>query len=136
VEKSVDQMANSLQNILLEEMENLEGIMIVTTNLITNLDSAFERRFIFKIQFDKPSKNVKAMIWKSLIEELDEEDSMKLAEAYDISGGEIENIARKTIMEYALTGLEPDLNMVKNFAKEEKLKTNTRPVVGFNTRFQ
>ena len=121
---------------LLEEMENLEGIMIVTTNLITNLDSAFERRFIFKIQFDKPSKNVKAMIWKSLIEELDEEDSMKLAEAYDISGGEIENIARKTIMEYALTGLEPDLNMVKNFAKEEKLKTNARPVVGFNTRFQ
>ena len=76
------------------------------------------------------------MIWKSLIEELDEEDSMKLAEAYDISGGEIENIARKTIMEYALTGFEPDLNMVKNFAKEEKLKTNTRPVVGFNTRFQ
>ena len=136
VEKSVDQMANSLQNILLEEMENLEGIMIVTTNMTTNLDSAFERRFIFKIHFEKPSKKVKAQIWKSLIEELNEEDSMELAETYDISGGEIENIARKTIMEYALTGQEPDLNMVKGFARDEKLKTNTRPVVGFNTRFQ
>ena len=136
VEKSVDQMANSLQNILLEEMENLEGIMIVTTNMTTNLDSAFERRFIFKIHFEKPSKKVKAQIWKSLIEELNEEDSMELAETYDISGGEIENIARKTIMEYALTGQKPDLNMVKGFARDEKLKTNTRPVVGFNTRFQ
>ena len=136
VEKSVDQMANSLQNILLEEMENLEGIMIVTTNMTTNLDSAFERRFIFKIHFEKPSKKVKAQIWKSLIEELNEDDSMELAETYDISGGEIENIARKTIMEYALTGQEPDLNMIKGFAREEKIKTNTRPVVGFNTRFQ
>lgn len=135
VEQSVDQMNNALQNILLEEMENLEGIMIVTTNLIVNLDSAFERRFIFKIQFDKPGKEVKARIWKSMIEELDEKDTLELADMFDISGGEIENIARKTIMEYALTGLTPDLQMVKSFAKEEKLMpSNTRTrVIGFNT---
>ena len=129
-------MANSLQNILLEEMENLEGIMIVTTNLTSNLDSAFERRFIFKILFEKPCKAVKAQIWQSLIEELNEEDSLELAASYDISGGEIENIARKTIMEYALTGQEPNLNMIKGFAKEEKLHTNMRPVVGFSSRIQ
>lgn len=34
-------MMNALQNILLEEMETIQGIMIVTTNLITNLDKAF-----------------------------------------------------------------------------------------------
>lgn len=133
VERSVDQMANSLQNILLEEMENLEGIMIVTTNMTTNLDSAFERRFIFKVQFEKPCKEVKALIWKSMIEGLNDEDSMELAEMFDISGGEIENIARKTIMEYAMTGNKPDVRSIKAFAKEEKLKTNTRPVVGFKT---
>ena len=85
VEKSVDQMANALQNILLEEMENLEGIMIVTTNMTMNLDKAFERRFIFKIQFDKPSREVKARIWQSMIEELDDSASQELAETYDIS---------------------------------------------------
>lgn len=131
VEKSVDQMSNALQNILLEEMENLEGIMIVTTNLTNNLDSAFERRFIFKIQFDKPNKEVKARIWKSMIEDLNEEESAELAEMFDISGGEIENIARKTIIEYVISGKDPDLDMVKGFAKEEKLMTNTRPIVGF-----
>ena len=135
VEKSVDQMSNALQNILLQEMENLKGIMIVTTNLTVNLDKAFERRFVFKVQFEKPGKEVKAKIWKSMIEDLNEEDSMKLAETFDIAGGEIENIARKTIMEYALTGKNPDIEMVKEFAKEEKINEVNRPaVVGFNTR--
>ena len=35
-EDSVDQMQNSLQNICLEAMENLDGILIATTNLATN----------------------------------------------------------------------------------------------------
>lgn len=134
IEKSVDQMANALQNILLEEMENLEGIMIVTTNLISNLDSAFERRFIFKIQFDKPDKEVRANIWKSMIDTLNDEDSWELAETFDMSGGEIENIARKTTMEYILTGKKPDVNMIKDFAKDEKLKTTKRPIVGFHIK--
>lgn len=136
IERSVDQMSNTLQNILLEEMENLEGIMIVTTNLTVNLDTAFERRLIFKIEFQKPDKEVKARIWKSMIGDLDTDDSMELAGLFDISGGEIENIARKTIMEYAITGNKPDLAMVKAFAKEEKLKTNTRPIVGFSSQIQ
>ena len=41
---SVDKMENAMQNIILQEMENLEGIMIATTNLTGNLDTAFERR--------------------------------------------------------------------------------------------
>jgi SpoVK/Ycf46/Vps4 family AAA+-type ATPase len=132
IERSVDQMSNALQNILLEEMENLEGIMIVTTNLTTNLDSAFERRFIFKVQFDKPDNQNKARIWKSMIEELSDDDSLELAESFDVSGGEIENIARKSIMEYVISGQKPNIKTVKLLAETEKLKTNSRPVVGFN----
>lgn len=47
---SVDQTENTIQNILLEEMEKLDGILVATTNLASNLDSAFERRFLFKIK--------------------------------------------------------------------------------------
>ena len=132
IERSVDKMSNALQNILLEEMENLDGIMIVTTNMIVNLDSAFERRFIYKIQFNKPGKDVKARIWKSMAEELTEDECVELADMFDISGGEIENITRKATMEYVLTGEKPNVEMLKNFAKEEKLKTSTRPAIGFN----
>lgn len=40
-------------------MENLDGILIATTNLADNLDGAFERRFLFKIRFDKPTVEAK-----------------------------------------------------------------------------
>ena len=49
------QTENAIQNIILEELENLKGIFIATTNLASNMDSAFERRFLFKIKFENPS---------------------------------------------------------------------------------
>jgi SpoVK/Ycf46/Vps4 family AAA+-type ATPase len=64
---NVDQTENAIQNIILEEMENLDGILIATTNLTENLDKAFERRFLFKIRFDKPTLEAKTNIWKDKI---------------------------------------------------------------------
>lgn len=131
VEHGAEQMMNALQNILLEEMENLEGIMIVTTNLTVNLDKAFERRFIFKILFEKPTTEVKAQIWQSMVDNLNEEDATQLARLYDVTGGEIENIARKSTMEYVLTGKEADLEMIKMFTQQEKLESSRRKTIGF-----
>ena len=48
VDSSAAQMLNTLQNIILQEMETLDGIMICTTNLHGNLDSAFERRLYIR----------------------------------------------------------------------------------------
>jgi SpoVK/Ycf46/Vps4 family AAA+-type ATPase len=45
---SVAQTENAIQNILLEELENFQGIFIATTNLAENLDKAFDRRFYSK----------------------------------------------------------------------------------------
>ena len=59
---STDKTENAIQNILLQEMENLEGIMIATTNLADNFDKAFERRFIYKIKFEQPSVEAKVNI--------------------------------------------------------------------------
>lgn len=131
VEHSTEQMMNTLQNILLEEMENIQGIMIVTTNLTSNLDAAFERRFIFKVKFEKPGTEVKAHIWQSLVDNLDEKDAVTLAREFDVTGGEIENIARKATMQFVLTGQEVDMYMLRKFTKQEKLESNRRTIVGF-----
>ena len=131
VEHSIEQMMNTLQNILLEEMENLQGIMIVTTNLTSNLDTAFERRFIFKVKFEKPGTKVKTHIWQTLVDWLDEEDASTLAKEFDVTGGEIENIARKATMQFVLTGKEADIEMIRKFTKQEKLESNRKPVTGF-----
>jgi hypothetical protein len=102
--RSVDKMENAMQNILLEEIEKLDGILIATTNLTSNMDKAFERRFIYKIEFEKPSVEAKCAIWHSMISDLSEIDARMLAEKYDFSGGQIENIARKNIVDTILLG--------------------------------
>ena len=76
-------------------MENLKGIMIATTNLEENMDKAFERRFLYKVKFDKPDNEQRAHIWHSMMPTLDKELVGQLASEYDFSGGQIENIARK-----------------------------------------
>ena len=130
---STDQMMNAVQNIILEEMENLQGIMIVTTNLTANLDKAFERRFIFKIKFEKPRQKVKARIWQSMIDTLKEDEANELARLFDVTGGEIENIARKSTMEYILTGQEADVEMIKKFVRQEKIESS-KTAIGFTVK--
>ncbi|MDR1171980.1 MAG: AAA family ATPase [Bacteroidales bacterium] len=117
----VDQTENAIQNIILQEMETLEGIMIATTNLTQNLDQAFERRFLYKVEFKKPSVETKQAIWQTLIPSLSSEAAAELAAGYDFSGGEIENIARKQTVEFILTGAEPTLEQLHLFCKAEQL---------------
>ena len=128
-ESAVDKMENSIQNIILQEMENLDGIMIATTNLTQNLDSAFERRFLYKIRFEKPDTSVRQHIWQSMMPTLSDNDAHILAEGYDFSGGQIENISRKATINAILHGEETnDLARLTSFCKAEKLSNNTRRI--------
>ncbi len=129
---AVDQTENTIQNIILQEMETLEGIMIATTNLTQNFDKAFERRFLYKIEFKKPGTEVRQAIWQSMIPALTEMECAELADDYDFSGGEIENIARKQSVESVLHGKEPSLEMLHRFCQTEKLvKIQSRKSIGF-----
>ncbi|MCQ2284022.1 MAG: ATP-binding protein [Bacteroidales bacterium] len=126
------QTENALQNILLEEMEKMDGILIATTNLSENLDSAFDRRFLFKIKYGQPDKEAKTAIWKSKLEWLTDDECRKLAANYDLSGGEIDNIVRKSEMEALLHGNRPDLTMLESWCRNEKLNNGKCNAIGFN----
>ncbi len=121
VARSVDQMSNSMQNIILQEMEKLEGIMIATTNLTNNLDAAFERRFLYKVEFSRPTEEAKRAIWRTMIPTLSDDATRELATRYDFSGGEIENIARKCTVERILSDTEPTLESIVELCRNEKL---------------
>lgn len=131
-ENAVDKMENSLQNIILQEMEQLDGIMIATTNLQQNLDKAFERRFLYKIKFDKPTEDARAHIWHSMIPDLSEFDIHTLASKYDFSGGQIENIARHYAIDNILHGQKEDvLSMLIRHCDNERLDNNSQRKIGF-----
>ena len=129
---STDKMSNALQNIILQEMENLEGILIATTNLTENFDSAFERRFLYKILFNAPSAGVKAKIWKSMVDEISEEEACRLGSEYSFTGGQIENITRKLDVDYILTGETAGFDKIITLCNEESIrKEKTNKKIGF-----
>ena len=131
-ENAVDKMENSLQNIILQEMEQLDGIMIATTNLQQNMDKAFERRFLYKIKFDKPTEEARANIWHTMIPDLSDLDVHTLASKYDFSGGQIENIARHYAIDTILHGQSEDvLPMLIRHCDNERLDEKKTPKIGF-----
>ena len=125
------QTENAIQNIILHEIENLNGILIATTNLSGNFDTAFERRFLYKIEFEKPEAEVRKAIWRSLISCLSDQDAKILASRFDFSGGQIENIARKSTVHQILEGRTPELDNIIKFCKEENLTTENTKRIGF-----
>jgi len=103
-ERATDKMENALQNIILQEMEKIDGILIATTNLVQNFDKAFERRFLYKVKFNAPSIQTRRHIWQSIMPEISEESARWLASHYNLSGGQIENVARRYAINTILYG--------------------------------
>jgi SpoVK/Ycf46/Vps4 family AAA+-type ATPase len=131
-ERSVDKMENSIQNIILQEMESLEGIMIATTNLVQNMDVAFERRFLYKVKFEKPELAQRTKIWQSMMPRLSAESAGKLASSFDFSGGQIENITRKCDIESILYGDDYVTDeKIEQYCREEKIVKKGGARIGF-----
>ena len=131
VEHSVDKMDNAMQNIILQEIEDLDGILIATTNLTSNLDKAFERRFLYKVEFHKPDTDVKTKIWRSMLKDISADDARQLASHFDFSGGQIENIARKRTVDYILSGKFASLDEIEGYCRAELLGGKERKCIGF-----
>ena len=124
---------NTIQNIILEELELFDGIFIATTNLIDNMDSAFERRFLFKVEFDKPSADIKAKIWKTKLKKLANKDALLLSKRFDFSGGQINNIVRKAEMSEVLNGTNTSIDDLIRFGEEELFGKTNNKRIGFSS---
>ena len=132
IRNSVDQMNNALQNILLEQLEQFQGIMIGTTNLTKNMDEAFERRFAMKFQFESPNETAKVSIWKSAIKGLRQQEAIALVKQFDFTPGEINNVARRFMVENLL-GLEKSrLQTLQELCETEHYERNHTSNIGFS----
>ena len=92
-------------NNMLRELDQFEGIMVLTTNMSHLLDPAVERRISLKVEFKLPEASVREKIWKSHIPNtiICEEgvDFHFLAEKYDFSGGGIKNAVLNSLRKLA-----------------------------------
>lgn len=95
VSDAKDKYANTEVSYLLQRIEQYEGIVLMATNLMNNIDPAFLRRIKYVIRFQPPDEAQRLAIWKScLVPELpaDQLDLPYLARQFDFSGGTIKNI--------------------------------------------
>ena len=131
-QSSANKMENAIQNIILQEMENFDGILIATTNLAQNMDKAFERRFLYKIKFERPTIEARMHIWHEMIPSLCETDVKTLAERYDFSGSQIENIARHNAINNILYGETGNtIEVLMSYCENERLEGKETRKIGF-----
>jgi SpoVK/Ycf46/Vps4 family AAA+-type ATPase len=93
VKDSHDRYANLEATALSERLEAHKGVVILRSNMKSNLDSAFMRRLRFVIEFPLPSEAQRGELWKKCLPEIPElktDDAIRtLTSASPRTGGEI-----------------------------------------------
>ena len=116
VDSSVDRYSNMATNMLLQEIENFDGIVILTTNLEKNIDKAFQRRIGFKIHFPFPEAQYRARIWQTLVPKACPVDPAldwaAMGQRFELSGGHIKNAVLRGAYQAAAEG---DMIRFKHF---------------------
>lgn len=97
VTQSADYGVNITRSVLLMELEKFSGVVVFTTNLISNYDEAFKRRILLSVYFDMPDEKARLQIWKLHLSDkmplADDVTAESLAGRYDkVSGADIKDM--------------------------------------------
>lgn len=123
VKQANDRFANMEVNVLLQLIERYDGLVMLTTNLKTSLDSALERRLSFKINFPFPDAKMRSTIWHQLIPDTaplsDDVDYELLGECFELSGGSIKNAVLRAAYRAAARNSLIDMDLFEDAARRE-----------------
>jgi hypothetical protein len=95
VKDSHDRYANIEVSYLLQRMEVYQGLAILTTNLKSSMDRAFQRRLRFTVNFPFPDATHREAIWNGIFPAQTPTHSLdpKRLSQLNVAGGNIRNIA-------------------------------------------
>ena len=98
VKDAHDRYANQEVSFLLQRVEDYNGLIILATNLRSNIDEAFARRFQSLIDFHMPKPKERLLIWQNTFSKktsfADDVDLTKISADFELSGGSIANVVR------------------------------------------
>ena len=120
---SNDRFANIESSLLLQCVEEYDGISILATNNLTAMDPAFMRRFKYVIRFRSPDSTLRTEIWKSVFPAGapvgQDVDFAWLGESFELSGAQIKNAALAAAFLAAAEGTSIGLlHILKGVRKE------------------
>jgi SpoVK/Ycf46/Vps4 family AAA+-type ATPase len=103
-----DRYANQEVSFLLQRIERFDGLVILASNLATNVDDAFARRFEHMITFPMPGRGERLLLWQKALPQLATLESgidlNALAARYELSGGMIMNVVRYVCLQAIARG--------------------------------
>ncbi len=116
-------------------MEAYRGLAILTTNLKSALDTAFQRRLRFVVQFPFPDRRQRELIWRGIFPPstpLEALDYCKLA-GLNVAGGNIRNIAVNAAFFASDAGQAVGMQHLLRAARADAAKRE-RPLTDAETR--
>ena len=124
---SHDRYANVETAFLLQKVEAYEGISLLTTNFMQNIDPAFLRRFRFVVHFPIPDVESRLQIWKGIYPEQvpisKHVDFEFLAKTFELTGGHIKNVALSSAFKAASNDGKVDMKSIMLSIQHELGKT-------------
>ena len=105
---AIDRYSNLEVNFLLQRMEEYDGLVVLTTNQESLIDSAFKRRIRFKVPFPAPDAALREELWRSMLRGVGavtkQIDYAALASRYELCGGAIKNAVLRAAFQAAEEG--------------------------------
>jgi SpoVK/Ycf46/Vps4 family AAA+-type ATPase len=131
VKDARDRYANIEVAYLLQKMEEYDGMSILATNLSGNMDDAFARRLHHAIEFPFPDKALREQIWRRVFPAAaplaDDVDFPFLARQFELSGGNIRNVALAAAFMAAEKGTAVSMSLLVLGVARELQKMNRLP---------
>ncbi len=120
-----DKYANTEIAYILQRIEEYDGIVIMATNYVQNVDTAFMRRIRYIVNFEMPDKKIRKEIWQTTFAKevpVGDIDFDYLAETFELSGGEIKNIILNAVFYAAAENSKVSMPHILRAIYREKTK--------------
>ncbi|MBK9225655.1 MAG: ATP-binding protein [Ignavibacteria bacterium] len=111
-----DRYANTDTNYLLQAIESYPGIVILSSNKKSNIDSGFTRRLRYVLEFSKPDATQRLLIWKKILGEMTDDNTLTKLEA--------ELVKLSTLMEITGAQIKQAVLSALFMARREKVAIN------------
>ena len=126
-----DKYANQEVSYLLQRIESHSGLVILASNMKSNIDSSFTRRFNSIVEFENPTSGERMQLWRNYLPEAANLSKKvilsEISRKYELTGANIVNVIQyaglQTLQKKSKTISEDDLlkGIQKEYRKEGKM---------------
>ena len=127
---SNDRHANQEVAYLLQRIEDFPGMVVLATNLRSNIDEAFSRRFQSIVYFPMPDEETRYELWEKMLPQnwlANREESIRRMADYELAGGAMTNVIRSCALYLmAAKAVELDERVLVDAIRREQAKEGVR----------